>query len=266
MTYKVYAVRYARNAERRAGENFLGGDPHNGSMPMDFFVWAIVGEGRTIVVDTGFDENSGARRGRDVMRPVQTGLEQIGIRCDAVDDVIMTHMHWDHAGNHDLFPNSRYHVQDREMQYCTGRCMCQEVMRRPFDLDDVKSMVDKIYAERVDFHSGDTELAPGLSLHWVGGHSKGLQVVRVLTRRGWVVLASDAAHYYANFRQGRPFPIIHDLEDMFDGFRALTKLSSGPDHIIPGHDPEKLTIYPAASADFEGTVRLDLEPRVSAAT
>lgn len=260
MTYEVHAIRYARNGERRSPENFLGGDAHDVPMPMDFYVWAIVGEGRTIVVDTGFDEASGASRGREVMRPVKTGLEQIGIRCDAVDDVVVTHMHWDHAGNHGLFPNSRYHVQDREMSYCTGRCMCHEPMRRPFDLADVQEMVGKIFAGRVAFHDGDAEIAPGVSLHWVGGHSKGLQVVRVRTGRGWVVLASDAAHYYANFRQGRPFPIIHSLEDLFDGFGKLNGLATSDDHIIPGHDPDVLANYPPARSDVDGIARLDLDP------
>ena len=53
--YEVYAIKYAHHA-RTAKENFLGGDPHDGPMPMDYFVWLVRGAGREIVVDTGFNE------------------------------------------------------------------------------------------------------------------------------------------------------------------------------------------------------------------
>jgi glyoxylase-like metal-dependent hydrolase (beta-lactamase superfamily II) len=121
--YEVLAIRYAHNAERRAAENFIGGDPHDGPMPMDYFVWALKGGGRTIVIDTGFDANMARKRGRKLTRPVAEGLKAAGIDPASVGDVVLTHLHYDHAGNHDAFPGARYHVQDREMEYCTGRCM-----------------------------------------------------------------------------------------------------------------------------------------------
>jgi glyoxylase-like metal-dependent hydrolase (beta-lactamase superfamily II) len=91
----------------------------------------LIGGGRTIVVDTGFDRTAGARRDRELVLPVEEGLKALGVRPDAVEDVIITHMHWDHAGNHDPFPQARYHVQDREMSFCTGRCICHPFTRQP---------------------------------------------------------------------------------------------------------------------------------------
>ena len=82
------------------------------------------------------------------------------------------------------------------MKYCTGRCMCHHALRIPFELDDVTDMVGKIFAGRVTFHDGTSELASNITIHKVGGHSKGLQIVRVMTRRGWIVLGSDASHFY----------------------------------------------------------------------
>ena len=104
------------------------------------------------------------------------------------------------------------------MAYCTGRFMCHPVMRFPFEPDDVSAMVRKLFAGRLQFHDGDDELAPGLSVHRVGGHTMGLQVVRVWTRRGWVVLASDASHLYANMNQGRPFPIVYNVGEMLEAY------------------------------------------------
>ena len=259
-TYQIYAVRYGRH-ERTARHNFLGGDEHDGPMPLDFYVWAIVGEKRTIILDTGFDETVAQRRGRNIVRPVGDGLKAIGISPESVEDVIVSHMHYDHAGNHDLFPRARYHVQDAELAYCTGRCMCYPHVRATFDADDVSAMVKRVFSGRVVFHDGEEELAPGITLHKVGGHTQGLQIVRVATERGWVVLGSDAAHFYANLEQGRPFPIVDNLPAYFEAQRTMLRLASSPHHVIPGHDPLVLERYRDAKAGLAGVVRLDLPPK-----
>ncbi|MBX6367351.1 MAG: N-acyl homoserine lactonase family protein [Rhodospirillales bacterium] len=259
--WEVYAIRYAHHGDRRASENFIGGDPHDGPMPLDYYVWAIVGAERSFVVDTGFDEAMARRRKRQLLRSPADGLKLIGLDPARVEDVIVTHMHYDHAGNHAMFPNAAYHVQDREMQYCTGRCMCHPAMRGAFEAEDVAAMVRKLFEGRVRFHDGSEELAPGVSVHRIGGHTMGLQVVRVRTRRGWVVLASDASHLYANMEEGRPFPIVHNLADMLEGYETLRRLASSPAHIVPGHDPLVLRRYPAAKPGLEEiAVRLDADP------
>lgn len=258
-SYEIYAVRYG-HFDRNAAANFIDGDPHNGPMPLDYFVWAVVGKSRTFVFDTGFDAKMADKRQRQLLRPVGEGLKMIGIDPDKVEDVIISHMHFDHSGNHDLFPKARYHVQDMEMAYCTGRCMCHDYLRHPFTYEDVASMIAKLFSGRVAFHDGVSEIAPNLTAHRVGGHSKGLQVLRVKTARGWVVLGSDASHFYANFEQNRPFPVVESTSDMLEGYQTMRKLASSPKHIIPGHDPLVLARYPAALPDVNDIVRLDLDP------
>ena len=92
----------------------------------------------------------------------------------------------------------------------------------------------------------------------------GLPVVRMRTRRGWVVLASDAAHYYANLEQGRPFPIAASIPDTLEGCDTLRRLASSPAHIVSGHDPLVLQHYPTAGLGLEGiAVRLDADQMVA---
>jgi glyoxylase-like metal-dependent hydrolase (beta-lactamase superfamily II) len=257
--YEVYAVRYARH-DRMSGENFLGGDPHEVPMPLDYFVWAIVGGDKTWVVDLGFGAEQAKKRKREFLRSPGDGLKLLGIDAAAIDDVIVTHMHYDHVGNLDLFPNATFHIQDREMHFCTGRCMCHHTMNASFEVDDVVGMVRRVFSGRVSFHDGDAEIAPGISLHHIGGHTMGLQCVRVMTRRGWLVLASDAAHLYAHLEQGRVFPVVYNVADVLEGQRTLQRLASSPAHIVPGHDPEVMRRYPAPRADLEGAVvRLDAD-------
>jgi len=259
--YEVYAIRYARHEGRTAAQNFVGGDPHDGPAPLDYFVWLARGEAGTFVIDTGFDAAAAAERGRRLLAPVGDGLRALGVEPAAVADVIVTHMHYDHAGNHQLFPAARYHLQDAEMAFCTGRPMTHAALRHAYSPPDVMEMVAKVFGGRVDIHAGDAELAPGLSLHLIGGHTAGLQAVRVWTRRGWLVLASDAAHLYANIDEGRPFPIVHDVAAMLEGHRTLKALASADELVIPGHDPQVLARFPAARPELAGQVaRLDADP------
>ncbi|MEX2240846.1 MAG: N-acyl homoserine lactonase family protein [Burkholderiales bacterium] len=257
MSYEIYAIKYAHH-ERNASANFLGGDPHDGPMPMDYFVWLIRGQGREIVVDSGFNAAVAAKRGRRITLPVEEGLRLMQVDVAGVKDVVITHLHYDHVGNFDIFPQATFHLQDLEMQYATGRCMAVEAMRHAYELEDVVGMVRRVYAGRVRFHGGDDELAPGVTLHHVGGHTLGLQIVRVATRRGWVVLASDASHFYANMEEGRPYPIVYNVGDMVEGWRRAQALADSPAHVIPGHDPLVMERYPAPAAPLQGTVvRLD---------
>ena len=259
--YEVYAIRYARHEARTARSNFIGGDEHDGPAPLDYFVWVARGEAGTFVIDTGFDAAAAAERGRTLTTPVGEGLARLGVEPASVADVIVTHMHYDHAGNHRLFPAARYHLQDAEMAFCTGRAMTHDALRHAYSGGDVAEMVLKVFGGRVAFHAGDTELAPGLSLHLIGGHTAGMQAVRVWTRRGWLVLASDAAHFYANMDEGRPFPIVHDVAKMLEGHRTLKALASAGDLVIPGHDPLVLARFPAARPELAGHIaRLDADP------
>jgi len=255
--YEIYAVKYARH-ERRASENFIGGDPHDGPMPLDYFVWLVRNSERAVVVDTGFSAATAARRQREHLRCPTEGLRLLGVEAGAVRDVVITHLHYDHVGNFDLFPAATFHLQDEEMRYATGRHMRSGVFSGAFDVEDVVGMVRNVYRGRVHFHDGDAVPFPGVSLHRIGGHTMGLQVVRVATRRGWVVLASDASHFYANMEQVRPFPIVFSVADMVAGYERLRALAESPRHVIPGHDPKVMERYPAPRKDLEGIVaRLD---------
>ena len=145
------------------------------------------------------------------------------------------------------------------MAYATGPCMCHAHLRYPFTADHVCEMVRNVYSGRVQFHDGDAEIAPGISVHKIGGHSRGLQCVRVMTASGPVVLASDASHYYENFEAGKVFPIVVDVEDTLRGYARLQELAGSSKRVVPGHDPLVLQRYPSLNGETQGIVhRLDV--------
>jgi glyoxylase-like metal-dependent hydrolase (beta-lactamase superfamily II) len=261
--YQVHAIRYAHH-QREARDNFMFADFHDGPQALDFYIWLITGNGRTFVVDLGFDHEGAARRGREITRLPSEGLQMLGIDAGSVADVIVTHMHYDHAGDLNSFPNATLHLQEREMAFATGRHMTSSTMRRAFDVDYVCDFVRAVYDERVNFIDGTRELAPGLSVHHIGGHTDGHQVVRVWTEAGWLVLASDAVHLYANRDNENPFPIVYNVGDMIHGYSVVGSLASDDKLIIPGHDPLVRSRFPCPDGAFDGEiVRLDqgqLEP------
>jgi glyoxylase-like metal-dependent hydrolase (beta-lactamase superfamily II) len=259
--YEVLAIKYAE-LPREARGNFIDGDAHETqAMPLDYFVWVVRNAERTIVVDTGFTEAVAKQRKRTITRPVAEGLKAAGVDAADVRDVVITHLHYDHCGNDGLFPNARYHLQDDEMAYATGRHMGQRALAHAFEAEYVVQMLRHVYAGRVEFHDGDDTLAPGVTLHRLGGHTMGLQVVCVATAAGPVVLASDASHFYAHFENNRVFPVVYNVGDLLQGYRTLFKLAGPGRRIVPGHDPLVFARHPAASEATAGWIaRLDRDP------
>lgn len=247
-TWDAYALRYA-TAQRRRLENFIAHDLHDEASSMDYFVWFLRSGDDTILVDTGFGVEAARARKRTFLRCPIDALQSAGIRLQDVKDTVITHAHYDHAGNLRKLPQTSFHLQEREMAFATGKDMRHAFMRRAYDPSDVSDLVYANFEERLAFHEGAYELRPGITVHWVGGHTRGLQIVRVHTRRGWIVLASDASHYLENLRKRSPFPIVADTGDMLRAYELVETLADSPDHIIAGHDPVTTRLYQAAGPD-----------------
>lgn len=236
--YEVHAIKYA-SVGRARQSNFLepvDGDP-DALMPLDFFVWLVRGADQLLLVDTGFSQVSALARKRSFLQEPVQALKALGIQAGDIRDVAITHLHYDHAGNVNQFPNARIWLQEREIAYATGKCMCDQKQNHFFALDDIAVVLKRLYEGEVRLIDGMHPFAPGIEFHRVGGHTDGLQIVRVMTAKGWVVLASDAAHYYENLEKRNPFPAIYSKADMMAGYTLIGQLADGAGNIIPGHDP-----------------------------
>lgn len=256
--WEVHAVKYAERNARTRADSFLFDDNHDAPHAMDYYIWVLRRGAEVILVDTGYDVAEGTARGRPIELDPREALKPLGLAAEAVTQVIVTHLHYDHAGGLHLFPNATLHMQATEMQYATGPCMCHDTLRGPFTAGHICEAITRLYSGNVVFHDGDAEIADGVTVHCIGGHSRGLQCVRVRTAAGWMVLASDAAHYYENVYARKPFPIVVDLQNMLDGFVRLEALASDPRLIVPGHDPRVRQLYPVGAAPH--IFRLDHGP------
>ena len=256
--WEVHAIKYADRNARTRGDSFIFDDNHDAPHAMDYYMWLLRRGDRVILVDTGYDHEEATARGRPIRLDPREALAPLGLRPEDITEVIVTHLHYDHAGGLALFPNAHLHLQAAEMAFATGPCMCHDTLRAPFTAGHICEAVTRLYRGKLTFHDGDAEIADGVTVHCFGGHSRGLQAVRVRTEAGAMVLASDAAHFYENIWARKPFPIVVDLQDMLDGFSRLEQLASRPALIIPGHDPlVREHFAPGLAAHI---TRLDLGP------
>jgi len=213
----------------------------------------IRGPGRVVVVDCGFTAEVAAQRQRTLLRCPIDALQLLGVHADAVQDVVLTHLHYDHVGNLHRFPAATFHLQEPDLHFAVGRHMRYRHLNHAFEVEDVVGLVRLNYAGRVRLHNGAVELCPGITLHPAPGHSAGLQFVCVDTRRGVVVLASDVTHFYENIEAYRPFPICVSVADAVESFDRVRAAAPSLQHIVPGHDPLVMRRYRAPSPELRAS-------------
>ncbi|GHE13861.1 N-acyl homoserine lactonase family protein [Klenkia taihuensis] len=253
--WRVLAVRYATRQGTR-GQHFLGHDERSAEPhPTAYYVWLAVSGSSTVLVDAGISADHAATvTGLDHRgSPVQL-LGEVGVAPEDVDLVVLTHLHYDHTGTVAELPRARYVVQQEEWAYWTGpwarRITREHWLNSAADMAHLAAV-----GERLELVDGDRELAPGLSVHRVGGHTAGMQVVRAVTPAGAVVLASDSSHFYENVETDRPGTLLHSMPGVYGAFDRVQELAD-PGLVVPGHDPEVLQRHPAAAPSLAGRVAL----------
>jgi len=257
--WRIYGIRHAENPGRKRGHNFiLEADPE-AIQPMDFYSWLLVSEDRAIVVDTGMDPVKGARHGHTHLLSPVDALATLGVDAAEVGTVILTHAHYDHLGFLDAFPRAHFHMQAEEMAYVTGPWMEKPWFRRAYESDEIARLVHLLHQGRLSLHGREARIADGVTVHWVGGHCAGQEVVRVRTARGWVVLASDALHYYEEYARGVPFSVVFSSAEMIASHDLIRALAESDDHVLPAHDPALVAIYPQHEGG-KNILRLDVAP------
>ncbi len=260
--HEVYAIRYATQPERPEGATFLGGNPSKMIRGLDFFTYVIKGPNGIFVVDTGFNADLSGDGGRNFLEEPSEIINKFGIDPKTVNRVLLTHAHFDHVGNLDHYPQAEFSIHVDEMTSITGPDITYAPFRVAYHERDTQKLINLLYEERLSFYMETVnQVAPGIEFHLVGGHSRGQMILRVHTKRGWILLASDAVHLYEEVETERPFAIFHDLQKMIEGYRTSVQLAGGIDRLISGHDPLVTDWYPAVSNELKGKVLdLNLKP------
>ncbi|MDV8054187.1 N-acyl homoserine lactonase family protein [Rhodococcus sp. IEGM 1343] len=249
-TWTVLALQYASRTALRSNLFHQRDERSTEIQTVAYYVWLAVSKTRTVLIDAGMSRSTAeSMDGLDYHGSPIELLGELGLTPDHIDTCILTHLHYDHTGVVADLPTARYVVQRRELEYWTGpwaaRITREQWLHSQADTEHIRT-ADR--GNRLDLVDGDLDLFPGLSVHAVGGHTAGMQVVRVHTDRGPVVLASDASHFYENIEEDSPFAILHALPDMYGAFDRIRELAADPGIFVPGHDPLVSSRFPAVTA------------------
>ena len=270
--YEVTAVRYGCRLTTKS-DVFLHFDTYGEAdepIGMDYFFWVARSPARTILIDCGFNEQSGARRGRTMLCPPVMALRRLDIAPEDVSLLIVTHGHYDHIGNLDEFPAAELIMSAREYEFWTGPLADRPLFATSSEVSDVGALRRARAAGRLrllpppaaDAAPGPQDVADGVRVVEVGGHTPGELVVLVSDGDGEVVLASDALHYYDELRLDRPFRHVTDLPAMYQAYELLRGLAAEPTrHLVAGHDPEVMSRFPAVAGTADRHVA-DLAVRI----
>ncbi len=259
---EILVVRYATRPTAHRAEHFYEHvDRSQETMPIDYFVWLVRGPGRSILVDAGFTPSTAeARPGRHHLGSPLEALHDVGVESGEITDVVVTHCHYDHTGYVAALPDARVHLQAEELRFWTGPAAHHELYRTIIERADLLNLVERNLDGSLVQHEGALTLAPGVSLHPVGGHTAGMQVVRVELATAVVVLASDASHFYENVGHRRPYAIAHCVPDVLAAFDTVEQLARGANGtagvVLPGHDPAVCVRFPPVRPDLAGRVHV----------
>lgn len=253
--WEVFAVRYGTRTASRSSV-FLHYEVYgeaDAPVEMDYFFWLIRCGDDCVLVDTGFSNEGGARRGRTMLiHPIQA-LSLFGLRPEDVRLIVITHAHYDHIGNLAAFPSAQVVIARREFDFWTGPLGNRPVFMSSAESDEIELLRTLQAKGSLTMVEGQTQLRPGIRLIEVGGHTPGQLIVTVDTAGGRVVLTSDAVHYYEEVDRDRPFAHVVDVEAMYDAFATLRSMTERPDHVlVAGHDPLVMSKFEDCSGELHG--------------
>lgn len=254
--YEIVIARYGtrRTVRSEVYLNYALYHEEDGPIGLDYFVWIVRNAERTILVDTGFSVEGGERRKRTMLRHPSAIWDALGIHPDSAPPIVLTHAHFDHAGNLDHFPASEIITAQAELDFWHGPQAHRELFHHSVEDTELDLLREAHAAGRVTTFSGRHTVAPGVELIEVGGHTPGQSVVLVNTSAGPVVLASDAVHFYEELERGMPFMSVADLVKMYDAFDLLNGMVADgrATVVVSGHDPDTLDRFEPYGAPLEG--------------
>jgi glyoxylase-like metal-dependent hydrolase (beta-lactamase superfamily II) len=229
-----------------------GGGPE--LVDFGYSFWLIDHDDGLALVDCGFHVAAAERKGIAFERTAVEALALMGVDAGDINKIILTHLHFDHAGSLADFPRAEVCVQRSELEYFTGPFMRFPLCASGLDKKDLAAVEAAREEGRLVLLDGDAEIESGVRLHHVGGHTPGSQLVSVSNGRRRIVLTADAAHLYANLAERVPFPVLHDIPSSCVAFEVIASMDDDATDVIPGHDGDVRRRFPSVSGVPEGSI------------
>lgn len=252
--YEVLAIRYGTIPDFPVA-GLVKGAAADRKMDIAMMVWLIRGGGRNVLVDSGFYRPQFFEHWKvnDFVRPDQA-VARAGVKPEEITDVVLTHVHWDHADGADLFPKAQIWIQRAEYVYYTADAWQSGGKHGGIDPDDMTALLRANTAGRLHLVDGDVEILPGIRVFTGGRHTWASQYLAVDAKPGPIVLASDNLYLYENLDKGLPIAQTFDEQSNLKAQEKMKQLVRDRRLIVPGHDPAVMTRFPKVG---EGVVRIE---------
>jgi len=255
--WTVHAVRYATLPFKVS--SLIGNLPQaerDRTIDIAMMVWVLRGpDNRVVLVDAGFYRDKFMQQWKPAgySKPSEAVQAGLGIAPEDVTDVIISHIHWDHADGTDLFPRAKVWIQREEYAHHI------DDMGKPLDraIDpDVAAMLKGLNdAGRVSLVDGDDkQIMPGIRVYIGGKHTYQSQYVGVATRSGTIIVASDNVYLYENLERRLPIAQTLNPQSNLSAQARMLNLAASLNRIVPGHDP---TVFEKFTKVKDGVVRID---------
>jgi glyoxylase-like metal-dependent hydrolase (beta-lactamase superfamily II) len=251
--WTVTALRYASRMTTRSDVFYRYaqyGEP-DGPQEMTYYLWVLRNGSQTIVVDTGFSAAGGAARGRRFLVEPMEALRRAGVDPAAVDIVINTHLHYDHTGHLDAFGDAPVLVNRTEFAFWTGPHAQRPQFAAHVEPAEVRALAARVTTGAVTLMDREAEVAPGVTVAEVGGHSAGQSIVFIEGQQGPIVLASDAVHFYEEVDRDRACAILVDLALVYRTYDIIRAAIRAGGRLVSGHDPLVMDRFPRLEEDPE---------------
>src|SRR5579883_596818 len=242
--YEIYAIKYA-TLKQFPLSGLVEGESRNTRLDIGMYIFLIKGGGKNILFDCGFYRPQFLRQWKPADYEIPSAaVERMGLKAADISDVIISHIHWDHADGFDLFPNAKIWIQREEIEYYAGEAW-QGKRRTAADPDDILGLVKLNTQGKVNLvHGDDQEILPGIRAYTGGKHTWQSQFIAVNTAAGKVVLASDNIYMYENMEKHVPIAATLDAESNVRAQDRAKQIASNPKFVIPGHDPAVMKNFP----------------------
>lgn len=208
-------------------------------------MWFIEGSNKRILVDTGGgDPDWAARYHYPIERTKEedpiNAVKMLGLSPTDIDLIILTHLHWDHCFNNDLFPNAKIIVQQEEVCYAMNPLPCQALSYESQLIGMTPPWLKSL--NRMEIINGEKEIEPGIRLIPLPGHTPGFQGVLVNMKSGRCMITGCTTPLWENWeRNAQGFRIPSGIHaNLFDYYNSFKKIESLADHVLPGHDMKVL--------------------------
>lgn len=154
-------------------------------------------------------------------------LSEYGLTPEDINLVVLTHLHWDHAGTFLEYPNAQVICQKAEYEWMEKH--------HSWEIGYVGWFAERLLKNKAcfEFVDGSVNLLPGISLILCGGHTAGSQMVLVDTPKGLVLITGDNVMRYENLERNIPVGLFCDI---YECMRALELGKKESTLCLPSHD------------------------------